>query len=46
MNLKEEIGFHIRPLWPFTLNQAQEQTLEYEVWVKERNQEKVNNLQN
>ena len=38
INLKEEIGTQVRPLKPTTLNQAQQEALESEVWFKERNQ--------
>ena len=37
MNLKEEIGTQIRPLKPTTLNQAQQEALESEVWFEARN---------
>ena len=41
MNLKEDIGTQVRPLKPTTLNQAQQEALESEVWFKERNQGRI-----
>ena len=38
MNIKEEIGTQVRPFKPTTLNKAQQEALESEVWFKERNQ--------
>ena len=38
MNLKEEIGSQVRPLKPKTINDAQREALEAEVWYKEKQQ--------
>lgn len=38
MNLKEEIGSQVRPLRPVTLNLAQQEALESEIWCQERGQ--------
>ena len=36
MNLKEEIGSQVRPLRPRTINDAQKEAFEAEVWYKEK----------
>lgn len=38
MNLKEEIGSQVRPLRPVTLNLAQQEALESEIWCQEKGQ--------
>lgn len=45
MNLKEGIGTQVRPRKHSTLNHAQEQVLESEVWFRERNQGRRKTLQ-
>ena len=44
MNLREEIGIQVRPLKPVSLNQAQQEALEAEIWFKEKQQPRKANI--
>ena len=44
MNLREQIGFQVRPLKPVSQNQAQQEALEAEIWFREKQQPRKVNI--
>ena len=42
MNLRDELGIQVRPLKPGNINEAQEEALEAETWLREKNRSRPN----